>query len=152
MRGRCGCRFLGLFSGAKTAASAYGMGVGSSCFLLSKEKRFASTARAVASGVGSQLRADYWRVEHGAARIWALTLIGGLTLTEVLDSIGIPGRDVRPAAQYLFFAWPKKRHQKKSHPNCLRPPLALREPAVLAPSGVPLELACGSDNRGPWST
>ena len=42
-------------------------------------------------------------------------------LTEVLDSIGILGRDMRPAAQYLSFAWPKERHQRKGHPNCLRP-------------------------------
>ena len=68
-------------------------------------------------------------------RIRAPTPPGGLALTAVRGSIGIPGRDVRPAAQSLFFAWPKKRNQKKGHPNCLRPPLALREPAVLAQRG-----------------
>ena len=53
------------------------------------------------------------------------------------------GRDVRPAAQSLSFAQPKESNPRKGCPHCLRPPLALREPAVLAASGVPLELACG---------
>ncbi len=52
-----------------------------------------------------------------------------------LGATAIVGRVMRPAAQYLFF-YAKEKTPKERCPNCLRPPLALREPAVPALGGV----------------
>ena len=49
----------------------------------------------------------------------------------------------------LFFASPKKSKQKKGDPGSCVPSLRYGQPVVLEASGVPLELAFGSDNRGP---
>ena len=53
----------------------------------------------------------------------------------MLDATVAAGRVMRPAAQSLFFC-AKAKEPKERRPNCLRPPLALREPAVRALSGV----------------
>ncbi|MEO8024421.1 hypothetical protein, partial [Polaromonas sp.] len=49
-----------------------------------------------------------------------------------------------PAGEALFFASPKKSTQKKGDPMVWVLPLRSRQPAVLAKSGVSLELAFGS--------
>ncbi len=56
-----------------------------------------------------------------------------------------------PGGNSLFFASPKKSKQKKGDPAGWVPTLRFGQPAVLDKSGVPLELAFGSDNRGPLS-
>jgi len=52
-----------------------------------------------------------------------------------------------PAGEALFFVSPKKSTPKKGDPMVRVPPLRYGQPAVLAESGVELELAFGSDNR-----
>ena len=59
------------------------------------------------------------------------------------------GRDLRPAAQLLFFASPKESNQKKGDPAVCVPSLRYGQPAVLASSGVLLKLAFGSNSRKP---
>jgi hypothetical protein len=54
-----------------------------------------------------------------------------------------------PAGDLLFFASPKKPKEKKGDPMVWVPSLRYGQPAVLAESGVELELAFGSDNRSP---
>ncbi len=54
-----------------------------------------------------------------------------------------------PAGEALFFASPKKSTQKKGDPMLRVPPLRCGQPAVLAKSGVSLELGFASDNRDP---
>ena len=64
---------------------------------------------AVREGCGPHLGSDpYWRV----GVVWVLA--------------SIPGRELRPAAQCLFFAWPSRRNHQGGHPHHLRPPLAFR--------------------------
>jgi hypothetical protein len=65
-----------------------------------------------------------------------------------LDVHAVLGREFAPAGEYLSFAWPKERHQRKGHPHCLRPSLALREPAVRALGGVWLN-SLRSNNASP---
>ena len=60
------------------------------------------------------------------------------------------GRGVRPAAQWLSFASPKESHQRKGDPTrCVptRPCGRVGQPAVLASSGVSLELAALRQSR-----
>ena len=54
-----------------------------------------------------------------------------------------------PAGDLLFFASPKKPKEKKGDPMVWVPPLRYGQPAVLAESGVELELGFASDNRSP---
>ena len=54
-----------------------------------------------------------------------------------------------PARDLLFFASPKKPKEKKGDPMVWVLPLRSRQPAVLAKSGVSLELGFASDNREP---
>ncbi|GAB3478361.1 hypothetical protein GCM10011496_16520 [Polaromonas eurypsychrophila] len=54
-----------------------------------------------------------------------------------------------PAGDLLFFASPKKPKEKKGDPMVWVLPLRSRQPAVLAESGVELELGFASDNRSP---
>ena len=56
-----------------------------------------------------------------------------------------------PAGEALFFVSPKKSTPKKGDPTGCVPSLRCGQPAVLAPSGVLLKLAFGSDSRKPLS-
>ena len=58
---------------------------------------------------------------------------------------------VVPAGEALFFVSPKKSTPKKGDPTGCVPSLRCGQPAVLAPSGVLLKLAFGSDSRKPLS-
>jgi hypothetical protein len=66
---------------------------------------------------------------------------------EMLRCASKPG--LAPAGDLLFFASPKKPKEKKGDPMVWVPSLRYGQPAVLAESGVELELAFGSDNRSP---
>jgi len=57
------------------------------------------------------------------------------------------GRGVRPAAQWLSFASPKESPQRKGAPTGCVPALRCGQPAVLASSGVSLELAALRQSR-----
>ena len=54
---------------------------------------------------------------------------------------------MRPAAQWLSFASPKESHQRKGDPTRCVPALRFGQPAVLASSGVSLELASLRQSR-----
>lgn len=54
---------------------------------------------------------------------------------------GVVGRDVRPAAQVLFFAPPKKSTQKKGGPAACDPDVARRGSRGAQPRGSAAELA-----------
>jgi len=54
-----------------------------------------------------------------------------------------------PAGDFLFFASPKKPKEKKGDPMVWVPQRCCGQPAVLAKSGVSLELGFASDNREP---
>jgi hypothetical protein len=60
---------------------------------------------------------------------------------------GKPG--LAPAGDSLSFASPKERKQRKGDPMVWVPSLRYGQPAVLAESGVELELGFASNNRSP---
>ena len=64
-----------------------------------------------------------------------------------IGTSGKPG--LAPAGDLLFFVSPKKPKEKKGDPMVWVLPLRSRQPAVLAKSGVSLELAFGSNSREP---
>ena len=70
-----------------------------------------------------------------------------------VDSRSVPFGEVRcrsiaAAGDLLFFASPTKTKEKKGDPGVCVPPLRCGQLAVLAPSGVPLELAALKQSRG----
>lgn len=68
------------------------------------------------------------------------------------DARGAAGRDVRPAAQFLSFAPPKERNQRKGGPLPATPMLRIGAAAVLDPGAAPRNSLRGrplrSNSRG----
>ncbi len=138
--------FLACFSGIKKPASAYSISTSSSCFLLSKEKRIVSAARAVASGVGSRLRAGLAVVVPMLARIRAPTPLAGWRF---LGACQHPRPGCAPGGAVTCSFAQKKSHQKKGAPTVCAPALALRGTCGARFGRGLAKLAFGSDNASP---
>jgi hypothetical protein len=68
-------------------------------------------------GVGSQLRAGCWRVEHRVTRIWAPTPIGGLTICGH-PSASLAGSCARRRSTFLLRGQKKGTKEKATPTTC----------------------------------